>query len=109
MVLPTRCLAGQALGQAPGDLRVLLVEQRLGQQRQRPHRGLQLVADVGHEVAAHVLQAAALGRVLHHHEHARWAGGALQRHRPHAQDPARRPEQLELALAPGLARRTPWW
>ena len=75
MVLPTRnASAGQALGQAPGDVGVVLVEQRLGQQGEGPDRGLQLVADVGDEVAAHVLEPAALGGVLDDDEHARRPG-----------------------------------
>ena len=39
-------------------------DQRLGQQAQRAHRRLELVADVGHEVAADLLEPAALRDVL---------------------------------------------
>ena len=67
MVRPTRnASASHALGQAAGRPRVVLAEQRLGQQAERPDRGLQLVADVGDEVAAHRLEPAPLGDVLDH-------------------------------------------
>ena len=51
-------------GQTLGDLGVGLDEQRLGEEAERAHRRLQLVADVGDEVAADLLEPAALGDVL---------------------------------------------
>ena len=57
-------LVQHPLGQAAGDRGVVLAEQRLGQQAERPDRRLQLVADVGHEVAADRLEPAALGDVV---------------------------------------------
>ena len=53
-------------GQALGDLRVVLGLERLGEEPDGPDRRLQLVADVGHEVGAHRLEAAALGDVVDH-------------------------------------------
>ena len=74
MVRPTRKASVQhPLGQPAGDGRVVLGEQRLGQQAEGPDRGLELVADVGDEVAAHGLEPAALGDVVDHDEHARAA------------------------------------
>ena len=65
-------LVVDALGEAAGRLRVVgRLEQRLGQQRQRADRGLELVADVGHEVAAHPGHPVRLGDV-----------GRLDRHVP---------------------------
>ena len=64
-----------------------------------PTGRLELVADVGHEVAADGLEPAPLGRVLDHDQHARTAApGRAERHRPDAEDAAGRAEQLELAL-----------
>ena len=51
-------LVHHPLGQPAGDLRVVLAEERLGQQAERADRRLQLVADVGHEVAADGLEPA---------------------------------------------------
>ena len=53
------------------------VRDRLGQQPDRAHRGLQLVADVGDEVAAHRLHPAFAGAVLDQREH---QPGAQRRH-----------------------------
>jgi hypothetical protein len=44
-------------------------EHRLGQQRECADRGLELVADVGDEVAPHRVHPARLRPVLHQHEH----------------------------------------
>ena len=45
------------------------VDHRLGEQRERADRGLELVADVGDEVAAYGLDPAGLGAVLDQHQH----------------------------------------
>ena len=50
-------LAHHPLGDALDDLEVVLVGERLGQHGERPDRRLQLVADVGHEVGAHGVDA----------------------------------------------------
>ena len=74
------------------------VQHGLGEQRQRADRGLELVADVGDEVAAYVVDAAGLGAVLDQQQDVR----AAQRRDPGADDePAatQRPAgQLELDL-----------
>jgi len=48
---------------------VVRVEHRLGEERDATDRGLQLVADVGEEVAADLLDAGGLGAVLDEEEH----------------------------------------
>ncbi len=53
------------------------VHHGLGQQGQRPDGGLELMADVGDEVAPHGLDAAGLGEVLHQQQH---QPGAERRH-----------------------------
>ena len=57
-------LAEHPLGEPPGRRRGRPRQDRLRQQRQRTDRRLQLVADVGDEVAAHRLEPAALGDVI---------------------------------------------
>ena len=57
------------LGQPLGHGRVRLADQGLGQQPEGAHGGLQLVADVGHEVAADLLEAPALGDVVDDGDH----------------------------------------
>jgi hypothetical protein len=54
---------------------------RLGEQRQRPDRGLELVGHVGDEVAAYGVHALRLGQVLEQDEH----GGGRERGDPGAQ------------------------
>ncbi len=58
-----------ALREAARDRRVGLRDQRLGEQAERAHRGLQLVADVGDEVAADLLQPSSLGHVVDDGDH----------------------------------------
>ncbi len=73
----------QPAGEAAHRGRVLArVEQRLGEQRHRADRRLELVADVGDEVAAHRLDAAGLGDVLD--EQGDVALGVADRRDPHA-------------------------
>jgi hypothetical protein len=67
---------------------------RLGEQRQRAHRGLELVRDIGDEVAAHGLDPAGLGEVLDQHQ---------DQLRPERGDPDRDGEDV----AAGLAARAP--
>ena len=63
--LPARSASdSDVLGQAADDLRVVLVDERLGQHAEGPDRGAQLVADVGREVAPDRFQPAPLGDVL---------------------------------------------
>ena len=52
--------------------------ERLGQQAEGADGRLELVADVGHEVAAHGLEAAALGDVVDHHERAAGSAALLE-------------------------------
>jgi hypothetical protein len=71
-------LVGDAAGEALHRLRIVGgTLDRLGEQRQRPDRRLQLVADVGHEVAADGIRPPGLGHVLQHQRHrTRRRGGA---------------------------------
>ena len=85
--------------QAPVHFGVVAVDQRLGQQRQRTDRRLQLVADVGHEVGAHRIEARPLAEIVDGGERSAVAEG----HRPHQQHPHRRTE--EASTAPPPARR----
>ena len=57
-------LGPHPLGQPGHHLRVVLALEGLGQQAEGADRGLQLVADVGDEVAPHGLEPAPLGDVL---------------------------------------------
>ena len=74
-------------------------EHRLGEQRERADRGLELVADVGDEVAADRLDPAGLGEVLDEQQH---QVGAERRH-PGGDERSRRGRagrgQLQLGLA----------
>ena len=62
------------LGEPLGDRRVALDEQRLGEQPEGAHRRLQLVAHVGDEVAADLLEAPPLRDVLDDRDDAERAG-----------------------------------
>ena len=74
------------------------VGDRLGEQADRADRGLQLVADVGHEVAADRLDAALARAVLDERQH---QAGAQRRHArgQRAGDPAARARAARVALA----------
>ena len=63
-------LGVDALGESLRDGGVALELQGLGEQSERPHGRLQLVTDVGDEVAANVFEAPALGDVFDDGEHA---------------------------------------
>ena len=75
---------------------------RLGEQRQRADRRLQLVPDVGDEVAAHRLDPAGLGDVLQHERDRsrRRRRAAAQPHAVHAEQP--RPGAGEVAGQPDV-------
>ena len=75
---------------------------RLGQQRQRADRGLELVAGVGHEVPLDLFHPAAFGLVLGQHEdQPAAADGAAERRHPdgEARRPAAEPRHRDLELA----------
>ena len=95
-------LTNKLLGEPAADLHVVAREERLGKQAHRPNRGLELVTDIRHEVAAHALHASKLGDVLHvgHRTNQRPVVGA-QRVRVHHEGLARWAEQRDL-LDPGL-------
>jgi hypothetical protein len=92
-------LGGHPPGEPAHRLRVVRgVLHRLGEQRQRPHRGLELVGHVHHEVAADRLQPAGLRAVLRQHQQLPGADlrhPHLQHHRAGAERPAR---QLQLLV-----------
>ena len=75
-------LLDDPVGQRPGDARVVLRRQRLGQHLERADRCLQLVAHVGDEVAAHALDAVDLGHVGHERGHAERSFGGADRAPP---------------------------
>ena len=99
-------LVVDAPGQALGHLGVGLGDQGLGQQAERAHRRLELVADVGHEVAADLLEPAALGDVLYQRDDTQGPPAVVDLAGPHLQGPARWAVQIEgalgRALVPGL-------
>ena len=80
------------------DLVVAAVSERLREHRERTDRRLELVAHVGHEVAAHALDPPRLGDVTDEHDRADHDRPGEQRLRAEAQHLARRPEELQLAL-----------
>ena len=95
------------LGERPGDRGVVFRGERLRQHLERADRRLELVADVGDEVAAHALDAVHLRHVVRRTPPRR-AGGRVvpsgtARRCTHG---TRRPEQLQLAVA-SLTRATP--
>ena len=85
-------------GQARRHRGVGLRHQGLGQQAERAHRGLELVADVGHEVAADLLEAPALGDVLDHGDDAQRAAAVVDDLRAHRQGAPGRAVEVEGAL-----------
>ncbi|CAM4153179.1 hypothetical protein JAAN108728_13830 [Janibacter anophelis] len=86
-------------GEAVDGLGVVLgVHDRLGEQGDATDRRLELVADVGDEVASGLLDAAALGLVVDEQQHV--LGAERSDARGHVRDIAQpRPGQLELGLA----------
>ncbi len=90
--------AGQALGHGGVGLR----HQRLGQQPEGAHRCLQLVAHVGHEVTADLLEAPAFGDVVDDGDHPEGAPAVVDQLGPHGQGPPGRPVEVECLV--GRAR-----
>ena len=95
------------LGERTRHRRVVLRGERLGQHLQRADRRLQLVAHVGHEVAAHALDAVHLGDVGDERGHSQRPLGVAERHgRADAPRPGGAEElQLAFAASPSSARR----
>ena len=91
-------LGVDAAGQPLGHLDVGLGDEGLGQQAERAHGGLQLVAHVGHEVAADLLEPAALGDVLDHGDHPEGPPPVVDEPGPHRQGAAGRAVEVEGAL-----------
>ena len=99
----SRCIRRALLRIVPRKRRVVsgsggCRQQGLGVARDRGERGLELVGHVGHEVAAHRLQAPQLGEIVHHQHGA--AGGE----RPRVEQ-QRAAVQLELADPAPVRRR----
>ena len=69
---------------------------------ERAHRRLELVADVGHEVAADLLEPAALRDVLDQRDHAERPAAVVDLARPHLQRAPGRPVEVERALGRSL-------
>ncbi len=99
-------LARDPLGQLADDHLVAAGRHRLGEQRQRADRRLQLVADVGDEVPSHALAAARLRDVPDVHDRTEDRTVGEQRLGAEEQHLTRRTEELELAFA-GLALPRP--
>ena len=95
-------LVVDAAGQALCHLGVGLRDQGLGQQAQGAHRRLELVADVRDEVAADLLEPAALRDVLDQRDHAERAAAVVDLARPHLQCAPGRPVEVERALGRSL-------
>ena len=99
-------LVVDAPGQALRHLGIGLGDQRLGQQPERAHRRLELVADVGHEVAPDLLEPAPLRDVLDQRDHAQGTTAVVDLAGPHLQRAPRRTVEVEGAfgrtLVPGV-------
>ncbi len=95
-------LVVDAAGQALGHLGVGLGDERLGQQAERTHRRLELVAHVGHEVAPDLLEPAALRDVLDQRDHPERPTAVVDLAGPHLQRPPRRAVEIERALGRAL-------
>ena len=95
-------LGVDARGQPLGDLGVGLHGQGLGQQAQGPDGGLQLVADVGHEVAADLLEPAALRHVLDDGDDAERPSAVVDQPGAHGEGLAGRTVEVEGALGRAL-------
>ncbi len=66
--------------EATDDVGIVLASEGLGQQAERSHRGLQLVADVGDEVTPHGIHSPAFGHVLDHDGSADAPPAVVERH-----------------------------
>ena len=91
-------LVVDAPGQALGHLGIGLGDERLGQQAERAHRRLELVADVGHEVAADLLEPAALRDVLDERDDAERPAAVVDLAGPHLEGAPGRAVEVERAL-----------
>ena len=98
-------LVVDAPGQALGHLGVGLGHEGLGQQAQRAHRRLELVADVGHEVAPDLLEPPALGDVLDERDHAQWPPAVVDLAGADLEGAPGRAVQIERALGRPLVPR----
>ena len=106
MVRPTRNASlAMPLGQPPGHRRGRPRRAASRPAGQRADRRLQLVADVGDEVAAHGLEPAPLGDVLDDDQRPEGRAAVVQRHGRDAQDAPGRAEQLELPRGRRRPRR----
>ena len=85
-------------GQALGHGRVGLDGEGLGQQAEGADRGLELVADVGHEVPPDLLEAPTLGHVLDDGDDPEWPASVVDQPGPHGQRLAGRPVEVERPL-----------
>ncbi len=95
-------LVVDAPGQALGHVGVGLGDQRLGQEAQRAHRRLELVAHVGHEVAADLLEPAALRDVLDQRDDAERPAPVVDLAGAHLQRAPGRAVEVEGALGRAL-------
>ena len=98
-------LVVDAAGEALGHLRVGLGHERLGQQAERAHRRLQLVADVGDEVAADLLEPAALRDVLDQRDDAERPAAVVDLAGAHLERAPGRAVEVERALRGTLVPR----
>ena len=95
-------LVVDAAGQPLGHVGVGLGDQCLGQQAQGAHRRLELVADVGHEVAADLFEPASLGDVLDEGDDPERAAAVVDLAGPHLQGAPGRAVEIERALGRAL-------
>ena len=86
------------LGHVTGHERVGLRREGLGEDLERADGRLELVADVGDEVAANAIDPMDLRHVVHEHRRADRLVVVPQRDRLDLQHRSRRPEELQLAL-----------
>ena len=98
-------LVVDAAGQALRHVGVGLRDEGLGQEAQRAHRRLELVAHVGHEVAADLLEPAPFRDVLDERDHPERPAAVIDLARPHLQRAAGRSVQVEGALGRPLVPR----
>ncbi len=98
-------LVVDAAGEALRHLRIGLGDERLGQQPERAHRRLQLVAHVGDEVAADLFEATALGDVLDQCDDTEGAAAVVDLAGPHLERAAGRAVEIERAFRGTLVPR----
>ena len=98
-------LVVDAAGEALRHVGVGLRDERLGEEAQRPHRRLELVAHVGHEVAPDLLEPTPLRDVLDERDHPERPAAVIDLAGPHLQRAAGRSVQVEGALGRPLVPR----